>query len=63
VPQSPDIRLLSFRGDPPHRQIAMVWRRSSAMGDFLMQLAGEFRKLPEQLLRPPQHAPSQGSRL
>jgi len=63
VPSSPDIRLLRFRGEPPHRQIAMVWRRSSAMGDFLMQLAGEFRKLPEQLLRPPQSAPSQDSRL
>jgi len=63
VPSSPDIHLLRFRGEPPHRQIAMVWRRSSAMGDFLMQLAGEFRKLPEQLLRPPQSAPSQDSRL
>ena len=41
----------------------MVWRRSSAMGDFLLQLAGEFRKLPEQLLRPPQPVPSQDSRL
>ena len=63
VPSSPDIHLLRFRGQPPHRQIAMVWRRSSAMGDFLMQLAGEFRKLPEQLLRPPQSVPSQDSRL
>lgn len=53
VPASPDIHLLSFRGQPPHRQIAMVWRRSSAMGSFLQQLAAEFRKLPEQLLRPP----------
>ncbi len=53
VPVSSDIRLLSFRGDAPHRQIAMVWRRSSAMGDFLMQLAGEFRKLPASLLVPP----------
>lgn len=63
VPSSPDIHLLRFRGQPPHRQIAMVWRRSSAMGDFLLQLAGEFRKLPEQLLRPPQPVPSQDSRL
>ena len=53
VPSSPDIHLLSCRGQPPHRQIAMVWRRSSAMGNFLQQLAAEFRKLPEQLLRPP----------
>ncbi|HEY5850588.1 MAG TPA: LysR substrate-binding domain-containing protein [Lysobacter sp.] len=53
VPVSSDIHLLRFRGDAPHRQIAMVWRRSSAMGDFLMQLAGEFRKLPASLLVPP----------
>ncbi|MDI9238955.1 DNA-binding transcriptional regulator OxyR [Lysobacter sp. LF1] len=65
VPASPDIRLLRFRGDAPHRQIAMVWRRSSAMGDFLMQLAAEFRALPEQLLRPPAPVatPSKDSRL
>ena len=63
VPSSPDIHLLRFRGRPPHRQIAMVWRRSSAMGEFLKQLAAEFRSLPEQLLRPPQPAPSQDSRL
>ena len=53
VPASSDIHLLRFSGDAPHRQIAMVWRRSSAMGDFLMQLAGEFRKLPASLLVPP----------
>lgn len=54
VPSSSDIHLLRFRGDAPHRQIAMVWRRSSAMGDFLMQLANEFRQLPAALLKPPQ---------
>lgn len=63
VPASPDIHLLSFRGQPPHRQIAMVWRRSSAMGHFLQQLAAEFRKLPEQLLRPPAAVPSPESAL
>ncbi|HEY5804504.1 MAG TPA: LysR substrate-binding domain-containing protein [Lysobacter sp.] len=57
VPVSSDIHLLRFRGDAPHRQIAMVWRRSSAMGDFLMQLAGEFRKLPASLLVPPRAHP------
>jgi len=53
VPVSPDIRLLPFRGVAPHRQIAMVWRRSSAMTAFLQQLAAEFRALPKTLLRPP----------
>jgi LysR family hydrogen peroxide-inducible transcriptional activator len=53
VPTSDDIRLLAFQGDAPHRQIAMVWRSSSAMAGFLQQLAAEFRKLPKALLLPP----------
>ncbi|MBB1088453.1 LysR family transcriptional regulator [Lysobacter sp. SG-8] len=53
VPPSPDIRLLGFEGQPPHRQIAMVWRRSSAMDAFLRKLADEFRALPAHLLQPP----------
>lgn len=53
VPASPDIQLLRFRGDAPHRQIAMLWRRSSAMSDFLSELAAELRKLPQALLQPP----------
>lgn len=53
VPVSPDIALLPFRGDAPHRRIAMLWRRSSAMTEFLQQLAAEFRKLPAALLQPP----------
>lgn len=53
VPVSADIALLPFRGEPPHRRIAMVWRRSSAMAEFLHKLADEFRKLPPALLQPP----------
>jgi LysR family hydrogen peroxide-inducible transcriptional activator len=53
VPVSGDIQLLPFQGEAPHRRIAMVWRRSSAMTDFLQQLAGELRKLPQALLLPP----------
>ncbi len=53
VPVSNDIQLLPFQGDAPHRRIAMVWRRSSAMSGFLQQLAGELRKLPQALLLPP----------
>ncbi len=51
VPPSPDIHLLSFRGKPPSREIAMVWRRSSAMGEFLQHLAQQFRELPSERLR------------
>lgn len=53
VPPSADIHLLGFNDQAPHRRIAMVWRRSSAMGGFLAQLAGEFRALPSTLLEAP----------
>ena len=56
VPVSPDIALLPFRGQPPHRQIAMVWRKSSAMDAFLRQLAEAFRQVPVELLQPPKVA-------
>lgn len=51
VASSQDLRLLPFRAPAPSRRIAMVWRRSSAMGDFLMKLAEVFRALPADLLR------------
>src|SRR5690606_24402838 len=57
VPPSPDIALVPFRKPAPHRRIAMVWRRSSAMGGFLGKLAAEFRRLPPELLRPAPPAP------
>jgi len=53
VPPSPDVHLLPFAGNPPSREIAMVWRRSSAMGDFLQQLATQFQRLPDALLHMP----------
>ena len=46
------IHLLRFRDSRPSRQIAMVWRRSSAMGEFLLKLAQLFRTLPKTLLTP-----------
>jgi len=52
VAKSSDIRLIEFRGHPPSRRIAMVWRKSSAMSAFLKQLAGIFRDLPRELLDP-----------
>ena len=54
VAQSPDIRLIGFDGPrPPSRQIAMVWRRSSAMTGFLQALAGLCAGLPPGLLDMP----------
>ncbi|HRN63020.1 MAG TPA: DNA-binding transcriptional regulator OxyR [Luteimonas sp.] len=48
-----NIRLLSFKGTQPSRRIAMFWRRSSAMADFLSQLAATIRDLPPELLANP----------
>ncbi|MEO8460596.1 MAG: LysR substrate-binding domain-containing protein [Dokdonella sp.] len=51
VAQVDNIRLIEFRGHAPHRRIAMIWRKSSAMAGFLMQFADLFR-LPRALLDP-----------
>jgi LysR family hydrogen peroxide-inducible transcriptional activator len=52
VARSENIRLLPFRGAQPSRQIAMAWRKSSALDDFLAQLAKVFRELPGELFTP-----------
>ena len=49
VARSENIHLLPFSDSRPSREIAMVWRRSSAMHDFLLQLAQVFRELPREL--------------
>ena len=54
VPHSESIELLSFKNPPPTRRLALVWRRSSAMGVFLHQLAALLRDLPPDLLQMPQ---------
>lgn len=53
VAPSRDIRLVPFRDPPPTRRIAMVWRRSSAMSEFLSKLANVFRELPHDTLTSP----------
>jgi LysR family hydrogen peroxide-inducible transcriptional activator len=53
VPASDSIKLLSFKNPPPTRRLALVWRRSSAMGSFLRQLAAVLRALPPGLLQEP----------
>jgi LysR family transcriptional regulator, hydrogen peroxide-inducible genes activator len=52
VAQPPSIRLLSFKDSRPSRRIAMFWRRSTAMDEFLTRLADSFRQLPSSLLQP-----------
>ena len=49
VAQSENVHLLAFRGEAPSRRIAMVWRKSSAMGAFLKKLAAIFHELPPEL--------------
>jgi len=44
------LHLIEFKGRPPSRRIAMVWRKSSAMHEFLQRLAEVFRQLPTELL-------------
>jgi len=52
VAQSDNIHLLGFSDSHPSRRLAMVWRRSSAMGGFLQRLAAVFADLPAELLSP-----------
>ena len=62
---SPDVHLVAFRAPEPNRRIAMVWRRSSAMSDFLSKLSLAFRELPAGLLSTdtfPERAPAQRPR-
>jgi len=58
VAPSRDIRLVPFRDPPPTRRIAMVWRRSSAMTEFLSKLADVLRELPPETLASPRQTAS-----
>ena len=50
VVQSDAIHLLPFRGTPPSRRIALVWRKSSAIVPFLENFAQTLQKLSSGLL-------------
>jgi LysR family transcriptional regulator, hydrogen peroxide-inducible genes activator len=62
VSSSANLKFVDFKSPPPSRRIAIVWRRSSAMGEFLRQLAQQLRSLPEGLLSAPQHAQGKAAR-
>ena len=53
APAAPNIKLIPFTDPAPHRRIAMVWRRTSALTAFLHQLAPLFRQFPPALLKAP----------
>ncbi|MGH8114315.1 MAG: LysR substrate-binding domain-containing protein [Rhodanobacteraceae bacterium] len=52
IAKTRNVHLTPFRGHPPSRRLAMVWRRSSAIHEFLVQLSEVFKKLPRALLDP-----------
>ncbi|TKR34059.1 DNA-binding transcriptional regulator OxyR [Luteimonas gilva] len=52
VARSETIHLLGFHDSQPSRRIALVWRKSSAMHEFLRNLAEVFRELPAELFTP-----------
>ena len=47
---APDVHLLGFSDHAPSRRIAMVWRKSTAMGAFLKRLGEVIKDLPPGLL-------------
>lgn len=63
-PVSPpgNIRLVPFRKPAPTRRLALVWRKSSALADFLHTVAAELRDLPPGLLAPPEPEPGARAR-
>ena len=50
VAPSREVTLMPFRAPAPSRRLALVWRRSSAMSEFLTRFAAVFRELPPDLL-------------
>ena len=53
APNSPGIRLVPFSEPAPHRRIAMIWRRTSALTVFLHQLVPILKGIDPQLLKAP----------
>lgn len=50
TPHAEGIRLLRFAGEPPGRQVAMFWRKSSALDDVLGAVADIVRDVAQTLL-------------
>lgn len=49
--QPDNLKLIRFNEPVPSRKIALVWRKSSAMHDFLLQLTDVLRDIPEKLYK------------
>ncbi|MBL0125510.1 MAG: LysR family transcriptional regulator [Betaproteobacteria bacterium] len=52
-PPSPNVSLIPFAEPAPHRRIAMVWRRTSALTAFLHLLVPMVKQIPAGLLKAP----------
>jgi len=52
VARTDNVHLVEFAGHPPSRRIALVWRKSSSVGNFLKLFADVVRAIPPELLRP-----------
>jgi len=50
VAMTTNIKLIPFDSPPPRRTIALVWRRSSPLGELMGKLAVCLKDLPEKLL-------------
>jgi LysR family transcriptional regulator, hydrogen peroxide-inducible genes activator len=52
-PATPNVALVPFADPVPHRRIAMVWRRTSALTAFLYQMVPLLKALPKGALSAP----------
>ncbi len=52
VAASPSVALRRFADPAPHRDVALVWRRSSVLGQLLPEVARVLRRLPAGLVTP-----------
>ncbi len=52
IPPTGNLVYKQFAGIPPSRQVAMFWRKSSALGGFIREISGMFSNLPDHLLQP-----------
>ena len=53
APNSPGVSLVPFTEPAPHRRIAMIWRRTSALTAFLHQLVPILKGIDSKLLKAP----------
>ena len=53
APNSPGVTLVPFFDPAPHRRIAMIWRRTSALKEFLQQLVPILKGFDPKLLKAP----------